>query len=64
MTPPLSPPPSPNFPAEPPEKSQETHSLHFPPVTGDQSLNLSNAQITHTGAHRDARDNVHEPLLL
>lgn len=36
----------PSFPPEPPEKSLEIHSLHFPPVTGDQSLNLSNPWIT------------------
>lgn len=45
------PPPSclpspPSFAQEPPEKSLEIHSFHFPPVTGDQSLNLSNPRIT------------------
>lgn len=36
----------PSFHSEQPEKSLEIYSLYFPPVTGDQALNLSNPPIT------------------
>lgn len=39
-------PSAPSFHSEQPEKSLEIYSLYFPPVTGNQALNLSNPPIT------------------